>query len=287
MKNRIVVFMSIALTCPAFAQSAAKDSYVSAVIGGVSVVGLILIVGVYRLGKVWLSRAKLAYTEYRIQRRSPMAGVAVDASMSFSFVRPKNSIDDATDGLQRSPTARAVGLSKEIASFEPMAHGAKKSIEIGSEAIRCSKSPSDECWSEAFAEFEGSTRRLGLWAKVFAEAGGNEAVAKAEYLRLRAQELHVATLARVETERQEAEKQQAAAAFANVLEGRASNFEVIAACEAHLSALGFKVHRPKPDNWEISGDGSGTRYIYSAADLRKYTEAVTLFRARKALSGIN
>lgn len=47
----------------------------------------------------------------------------------------------------------------------------------------------EECWSAASAEFESSSRRPGLWAQVFSEAEGNEAVAKAKYLRYRALEL--------------------------------------------------------------------------------------------------
>ena len=44
-------------------------------------------------------------------------------------------------------------------------------------------------WSEALTEFEGSSRRQGLWAKVFAEASGNDAIAKANYLKVRAHQL--------------------------------------------------------------------------------------------------
>ena len=36
---------------PVLAQSTAKDIYVNGVIGGVSVAGFILLVGIYRLGK--------------------------------------------------------------------------------------------------------------------------------------------------------------------------------------------------------------------------------------------
>lgn len=48
--------------------------------------------------------------------------------------------------------------------------------------------PSEENWKQAVEEFEGNRRREGLWGKSFAEANGNEAVAKAKYLQVRAAE---------------------------------------------------------------------------------------------------
>lgn len=44
-------------------------------------------------------------------------------------------------------------------------------------------------WATSLAEFEGRDRRPGLWAKSFSEAGGDELVAKAAYLKLRVREL--------------------------------------------------------------------------------------------------
>ena len=37
---------------PAFAQSTAKDTYVSGAIGAISFIGLVLVVGIYKLGKL-------------------------------------------------------------------------------------------------------------------------------------------------------------------------------------------------------------------------------------------
>lgn len=47
----------------------------------------------------------------------------------------------------------------------------------------------DEHWAAALAEYENTNRRPGLYARVFSEAQGNEAVAKANYLKHRAAEL--------------------------------------------------------------------------------------------------
>ena len=44
-------------------------------------------------------------------------------------------------------------------------------------------------WATSLAEFEGRERRPGLWAKSYSEAGGDELVAKAVYLKSRVREL--------------------------------------------------------------------------------------------------
>jgi hypothetical protein len=49
----------------------------------------------------------------------------------------------------------------------------------------------EQLWSDALTEFESASKRPGLWAKSFAEAGGNDAVAKANYLRYRVEELEL------------------------------------------------------------------------------------------------
>ena len=47
----------------------------------------------------------------------------------------------------------------------------------------------ESLWAIGLEELEGTQRRAGLWAKVFSEAAGNEALAKALYLKTRAQQL--------------------------------------------------------------------------------------------------
>ncbi len=44
-------------------------------------------------------------------------------------------------------------------------------------------------WSIVAAEVEGSTKRPGLWAKCYADTGGNEAAAKVAYMKLRVEQL--------------------------------------------------------------------------------------------------
>lgn len=47
----------------------------------------------------------------------------------------------------------------------------------------------EELWERALTELEGRNRRAGLWARAFAESGGDAAAAKAAYLRLRVAQL--------------------------------------------------------------------------------------------------
>lgn len=49
--------------------------------------------------------------------------------------------------------------------------------------------PMEEFWAQALQESESGTMNAGLWAKAFADAGGDERVAKAIYIRLRASKL--------------------------------------------------------------------------------------------------
>ena len=74
--------------------------------------------------------------------------------------------------------------------------------------------PSEECWSMAIAEFDSTSRRAGLWARMFSEAEGNEPIAKAGYLRHRATELHRDEIARIEQEAQRSKEQARDAALA-------------------------------------------------------------------------
>lgn len=52
-----------------------------------------------------------------------------------------------------------------------------------------STTPDEKYWAAALFEFDAGERRAGLWARVFSEAQGNEAQAKASYLKVRAAEL--------------------------------------------------------------------------------------------------
>lgn len=86
-----------------------------------------------------------------------------------------------------------------------------------STASQSSTTQTEQLWAIALAEFEGTSRRPGVWARVFAEAQGNEALAKANYLKSRfddmskaeeerLKELHLATQRDEERKRQAEER---------------------------------------------------------------------------------
>jgi hypothetical protein len=49
--------------------------------------------------------------------------------------------------------------------------------------------PNERCWAQALSEYENDRKKPGLWARAYAEGQGEEAAAKAHYLKLRAAQL--------------------------------------------------------------------------------------------------
>lgn len=86
--------------------------------------------------------------------------------------------NEAAPSMSVAQPMRAVSLAHETVS-------------PGTSSAVAGKSPSsnEDLWAQALAEFEGSSRRSGLWARSFSEAHGNEPIAKAGYLRERVAEL--------------------------------------------------------------------------------------------------
>lgn len=189
---------------PVLAQSTAKDIYVNGVIGGVSAAGLILLVGIYRLGK------NLAF---KLKSTAP--------------VRVPHARTETVDSVSFAANKTFINSSKSrIETVEPVPSTVRLVDGIPGKVVE----PSEDCWSSALSEFEGPNRRLGLWAKAFAEAAGNEAGAKAAYLGQRANQLHAenearvaeAYAARLESEVHEA-KRNAELAYAAIINGKCPN----------------------------------------------------------------
>lgn len=65
----IALLLASISACSVSAESTGKDTFVSAVIGAASSVGLILVVGIYRLGKILVLKLKPT-TSLRTQRVS-------------------------------------------------------------------------------------------------------------------------------------------------------------------------------------------------------------------------
>lgn len=88
-----------------------------------------------------------------------------------------------------------------------------------------SAEPEEALWAAALQEVEGSSRKQGLWAKSYASSNGNEAAAKAAYLRERVQQLAQEATVQEAEERAIRERAATAAAQAKELQLAAENIE--------------------------------------------------------------
>lgn len=85
-----------------------------------------------------------------------------------------------------NPTPAATSSVQNIAATSPSRQATEN---VGLSMRPPTQLSEEEFWSIAATEVDGPSRRPGLWAKAFAEAGGNEAAAKANYLKLRVAQL--------------------------------------------------------------------------------------------------
>lgn len=97
---------------------------------------------------------------------------------------PKAAVSTPQSSVDIAPSASAALPTRS----GPLAHGAI-SPNISSAPVAKQTWSNESLWSQALAEFESNSRRSGLWAKSFAEAQGNELIAKAAYLRERVAQL--------------------------------------------------------------------------------------------------
>ena len=83
MKN-IALLLTVLTSSSVFGQSTAQDAYVKGAIGAISVIGLILLIGVYKLGKVLVLKVKPAAPRW-IQRTSGAALVVAFFILASAF----------------------------------------------------------------------------------------------------------------------------------------------------------------------------------------------------------
>jgi len=107
--------------------------------------------------------------------------LALCAGSLWAFVRRRGS----------GSVSSSIGRSSQPAGIDKLPSDSLERSEM-----QFSNGSDEELWAEAAAEFESDDRRPGLWAMVFSDADGNEALAKAKYLRTRATQLKVAREAR-------------------------------------------------------------------------------------------
>jgi hypothetical protein len=104
----------------------------------------------------------------------------------------------------------------------PFTHSATPSLTM---AMSNSQEHSDDdLWEQALNEYDSSARKQGLWARLFSESEGNETLVKANYLRIRVDEMQQSIgleKERIETERKIAIAHEIAISETKLLEQQA------------------------------------------------------------------
>ena len=126
---------------------------------------------------------------------------------------PNSGVNGFADLSKSEPMRMSAAPRTSVA---PAAKPSQLAAQIVETNSRTADVPGERFWSAAIAEFEGPSRRPGLWARAFAEAQGNEPAAKANYLRYRADELQQEHAALLEQGRRDAEAAARAAKLAHL-----------------------------------------------------------------------
>ena len=186
-------------------------------------------------------------------------GQRIGTPAGIHSARPESASAHFTP-ISRSPTTEShdplvnqVEVRKETLQIQPCVAAVETSMKY-SVGPNISQEADELLWSQALDEFEGPSRRSGLWAKAFAESDGNESGAKARYLQERMRQLmeeHV--------QRQQARAE--APAHAEQQE--------ISRCIAVLSDVGYRV-TVRSGSWEIREPLGGRLKISTLTDLTQY-----------------
>ena len=121
--------------------------------------------------------------------------------------------------------------------------GVKAQVQETPTPVQTAASSDEDLWAIAAEEVDGPTRRRGLWAKAFADAQGDEAGAKVNYLKWRVEQLQREATVRQQqalaeqAARQRANEQQASAEAAQIDRYRRSVKELDTSPERVLLAF--------------------------------------------------
>lgn len=131
----------------------------------------------------------------------------------------------------------------------------------------------------AAKELEVNAPRKGLYARAFSEAMGEEAKAKAIYIRLRVEQLEDTLRAQAEAHRR-MEEQVRLRELSEQRKRSAASLQTSEDCKEHLSRYGYHVRDKRfiPDCWEISGGPRETRvqFVQGLDALREFTRETLL-----------
>ena len=170
------------------------------------------------------------------------------------------------------PQTQQVGLQPETVPTRPDAErqiALQAKANVPSPVAAVESADDEQVWALALAEFDGPSRRAGLWAKCFAQSEGDESRAKAMYLRERAAEfmsqpvLHaVAPVSAFPSTLQPKVVEQVPEPVPSEEELSPSQ------CTATLVAVGCRVSRPTEGVWEVLHPSGTTTFARSPEALQ-------------------
>jgi Protein of unknown function (DUF2569) len=177
---------------------------------------------------------------------APSAGVA--ASLDARSTSVAEMTIDPTIVLLKNQHAPSYAGDASNRHEKPDARSSSREARA-SDQLQVAANSEEDFWATAAEELVSDARRKGLWAKAFAEAQGNETVAKASYLKWRFEQLqHDDTVRRSQllaeqTVRRHANEQQASAEAAQAEMYRRSVKDLDTSAEALLRAFVESVPR--------------------------------------------
>jgi hypothetical protein len=135
----------------------------------------------------------------------------------FAFARWPSDTGEFVNAAETksSPVVKATVIQSDKQS-QHISVSAAETVNLDNEppsaSIKESTQPTDAVWEHVLKEFDGTERRAGLWARLFAESHGNEASAKANYLKIRAHDIQAeADLIQIQATEKQREIEQAKA----------------------------------------------------------------------------
>lgn len=171
-----------------------------------------------------------------------LIGVGIDCAMLAFFKRQV--LTDGTTVVKTNDGAKTIGQPTltTVSSSTPT-----RTESSSTQAPITEKINEETLWEQVAHEVDSSQRKVGLWAKCFAEASGDENRAKAEYLKQRVAQLVMAA-------HEDIAKQEALAALAAVenvstkIASQHENSESGSKNFSHASAHPIIAERSKPDD---------------------------------------
>lgn len=177
---------------------------VTSVLGAISGVvmaqggALSLFSGVLLLGVLWISMCACARRMHDVGRSGWWSLVAFVPLVNILFglyalfapgQDQENEFGPPTSKPSSLPPLGYEVVKTPLPEASPMVVMAEVPLQDLAPSEMVGVEPMEEFWAQALHECESSAMKAGLWAKAFADANGDDRVAKATYMRLRAMQL--------------------------------------------------------------------------------------------------